>query len=101
MDGRTVVPTFHPAAILHGGGESSRQFQMLRADFEVIRRRVAGAPRPPTPSRRAPASSRAERLPEGRRSSGGGSSSDSGPRPTRSVDDPSPRRRARADPGAG
>jgi DNA polymerase len=37
VDGRTVVPTFHPAAILHGGGESSRQFQMLRADFEVIR----------------------------------------------------------------
>ena len=27
--GRTVIPTFHPAAILHGGGERSRQFQLL------------------------------------------------------------------------
>jgi uracil-DNA glycosylase family 4 len=35
--GRTVIPTFHPAAILHGGGESSRQFQMLREDFATIR----------------------------------------------------------------
>jgi DNA polymerase len=35
--GRTVVPTFHPAAILHGGGEKSRQFQDLRDDFALIR----------------------------------------------------------------
>lgn len=35
--GRTVIPTFHPAAILHGGGEKSRQFQDLRDDFTVIR----------------------------------------------------------------
>lgn len=35
--GRTVIPTFHPAAILHGGGEKSRQFQDLRADFVLIR----------------------------------------------------------------
>src|SRR6185437_3820736 len=35
--GRTVIPTFHPAAILHGGGESSRQFQLLREDFGMIR----------------------------------------------------------------
>jgi uracil-DNA glycosylase family 4 len=35
--GRTVIPTFHPAAILHGGGESSRQFQLLREDFATIR----------------------------------------------------------------
>jgi DNA polymerase len=35
--GRTVIPTFHPAAILHGGGESSRQFQLLREDFSMIR----------------------------------------------------------------
>ena len=34
---RTVVPTFHPAAILHGGGEKSRQFQDLREDFALIR----------------------------------------------------------------
>lgn len=35
--GRTVIPTFHPAAILHGGGEKSRQFQDLREDFALIR----------------------------------------------------------------
>ena len=35
--GRTVIPTFHPAAILHGGGEKSRQFGELREDFELVR----------------------------------------------------------------
>jgi uracil-DNA glycosylase len=35
--GRIVIPTFHPAAILHGGGESSRQFELLREDFAMIR----------------------------------------------------------------
>ena len=44
VDGRTVVPTVHPAAILHGGGESSRQFEMLRADFEVIRQIATARP---------------------------------------------------------
>ncbi|MEX0984511.1 MAG: uracil-DNA glycosylase [Actinomycetota bacterium] len=36
--GRQVIPTFHPAAILRGGGEKSRQFQDLRDDFDLIRR---------------------------------------------------------------
>jgi uracil-DNA glycosylase family 4 len=36
VGGRTVVPTFHPAAILHGGGEASAQFQALRSDFQTI-----------------------------------------------------------------
>lgn len=36
--GRTVIPTFHPAAILHGGGEKSRQFDLLREDFRLVRR---------------------------------------------------------------
>jgi DNA polymerase len=36
--GRTVIPTFHPAAILHGGGEGSRQFEMLLEDFRAVRR---------------------------------------------------------------
>ena len=35
--GRTVIPTFHPAAILHGGGEKSRQFQLLLEDFRLVR----------------------------------------------------------------
>jgi uracil-DNA glycosylase len=39
--GRTVIPTFHPAAILRGGGESSRQFLEFRDDFELIRETVA------------------------------------------------------------
>jgi len=38
IDGRTVIPTFHPAAILHGGGESSSQMAALRSDFATIRR---------------------------------------------------------------
>jgi uracil-DNA glycosylase family 4 len=44
--GRTVIPTFHPAAILHGGGEKSRQFQLLREDFGLVQRTLAGPPRP-------------------------------------------------------
>jgi len=36
-NGRTVIPTFHPAAILHGGGEKSRQFQLLKDDFALVR----------------------------------------------------------------
>jgi uracil-DNA glycosylase len=37
IDGRTVIPTFHPAAVLHGGGESGSQMAALRADFQAIR----------------------------------------------------------------
>lgn len=43
-NGRTVIPTFHPAAILHGGGEASSQMTALRADFQEIRRALAEAP---------------------------------------------------------
>lgn len=35
--GRKVIPTFHPAAILHGGGEKSKQFASLGEDFALIR----------------------------------------------------------------
>jgi DNA polymerase len=35
--GATVVPTFHPAAVLHGGGQASPQRQALKSDFELIR----------------------------------------------------------------
>ena len=44
VGGRTVIPTFHPAAILHGGGEASSQMAALRSDFEVIRRAAAEVP---------------------------------------------------------
>jgi uracil-DNA glycosylase family 4 len=47
--GRTVVPTFHPAAILRGGGESSRQFLEFREDFELVRETLATLNREPEP----------------------------------------------------
>jgi DNA polymerase len=56
--GRTVVPTFHPAAILHGGGEKSRQFADLREDFQLIRRTLEVTPSPaPAGEGEAPAPS--------------------------------------------
>jgi DNA polymerase len=45
-NGRTVIPTFHPAAILHGGGENSRQMAALRMDFQEIRSALAERPAP-------------------------------------------------------
>ena len=47
--GRTVIPTFHPAAILRSGGESSRQFLELRDDFELVRATLATLDRPHQP----------------------------------------------------
>jgi uracil-DNA glycosylase family 4 len=47
--GRTVIPTFHPAAILRGGGESSRQFLEFRDDFELVRETLATLTREPEP----------------------------------------------------
>lgn len=37
VEGRTVMPTFHPAAVLHGGGEAGTQMAALRSDFRTIR----------------------------------------------------------------
>ena len=45
-NGRTVIPTFHPAAILHGGGESSPQMAAIRTDFQEIRSTLAERPQP-------------------------------------------------------
>jgi DNA polymerase len=45
--GRKVIPTFHPAAILHGGGEKSRQFAELQEDFALIKRTLTEPPPPP------------------------------------------------------
>ncbi|MGH2692401.1 MAG: uracil-DNA glycosylase [Actinomycetota bacterium] len=36
-NGRTVIPTFHPAAVLRGGGAASRTMQQVREDFATIR----------------------------------------------------------------
>lgn len=35
--GATVIPTFHPAAILRGGGTVSKAMDSVRADFKLIR----------------------------------------------------------------
>jgi uracil-DNA glycosylase family 4 len=59
--GRTVIPTFHPAAILRSGGDGSRQFGDLRADFDLVRRTLeemrtpVPAPPPVRPSATASA----------------------------------------------
>ena len=36
-NGRIVIPTFHPAAVLRGGGNASRTMQAVRDDFREIR----------------------------------------------------------------
>lgn len=36
VNGTTVIPTFHPAAVLHGGGAASPQAAALREDFRLI-----------------------------------------------------------------
>jgi uracil-DNA glycosylase len=45
--GRSVIPTFHPAAILHGGGERSPQFSALQEDFALVRRTLDELHAPP------------------------------------------------------
>ena len=45
-NGRTVIPTFHPAAVLQGGGENSRQMAALRMDFLEMQRALAERPEP-------------------------------------------------------
>lgn len=47
VEGRAVIPTFHPAAILRGGGEASTQMAALRSDFRTIRS-VLEEPQPVT-----------------------------------------------------
>ena len=46
--GRKVIPTFHPAAVLRGGGEKGRQFGELQEDFALIKRTLT-EPEPPPP----------------------------------------------------
>jgi len=45
VEGRVVVPTFHPAAVLHGGGHAGPQMVALRADFQTIMA-ILAEPRP-------------------------------------------------------
>jgi uracil-DNA glycosylase len=48
--GRTVIPTFHPAAILRSGGDGSRQFGDLRDDFDLVRRTLEDMRTPTRPA---------------------------------------------------
>ena len=45
--GRTVIPTFHPAAILRSGGDGSKQFELFREDFLLIGRTLRELREPP------------------------------------------------------
>lgn len=42
--GATVVPTFHPAAVLRGGGVASKAMESLRSDFAQIHEILQEAP---------------------------------------------------------
>ena len=44
-----MIPTFHPAAVLHGGGAASRQMESLREDFVRIRAALDEASAEPAP----------------------------------------------------
>jgi DNA polymerase len=46
--GSTVIPTFHPAAVLYGGGTGSAAMAGLQEDFRLIRAVLDEAP-PPAP----------------------------------------------------
>jgi hypothetical protein len=37
VDGHIVIPTFHPAAILRGGGQAGPQMTALRSDFAMLK----------------------------------------------------------------
>jgi DNA polymerase len=45
-EGRTVIPTFHPAAVLRGGGDASSQMAAIRSDFQEIKGALADRPVP-------------------------------------------------------
>jgi uracil-DNA glycosylase family 4 len=49
VGGRVVIPTFHPAAILRGGGAAGSQMAALRADFAEVRA-VVEETRQPVPA---------------------------------------------------
>ena len=46
IEGRIVVPTFHPAAILRGGGAASSQMAAIREDFQTVRQVLNEIPEP-------------------------------------------------------
>jgi uracil-DNA glycosylase len=44
--GRVVIPTYHPAAVLRGGGDTSLTMRAIREDFATIRAALAEMPAP-------------------------------------------------------
>jgi DNA polymerase len=42
-NGRVVIPTYHPAAVLRGGGDQSRTMAGIREDFATISESLAAA----------------------------------------------------------
>lgn len=54
VGGIAVIPTFHPAAVLHGGGGASPQAAALRDDFRLVSAILAQAPPRPAPQPVAP-----------------------------------------------
>jgi uracil-DNA glycosylase len=46
VGGRLVIPTFHPAAVLRGGGDASAQMAAIRSDFAAILEALKEAPAP-------------------------------------------------------
>jgi uracil-DNA glycosylase family 4 len=44
--GRVVIPTYHPAAVLRGGGDASHTMRAIREDFATIRAALAEMPAP-------------------------------------------------------
>jgi len=54
VDGRTVIPTYHPAAVLHGGGNASPAFKALQEDFRLVAS-VLAEPPPAIPDEPEPA----------------------------------------------
>lgn len=45
-NGRVVIPTYHPAAVLRGGGDASRTMGAVREDFASIKAALAQVPAP-------------------------------------------------------
>ena len=62
MLGATVIPTFHPAAVLHGGGAASPAMAALRGDFALVATVLAEAPEPEPEAQPDPATFEQEAL---------------------------------------
>ncbi|HEX9696793.1 MAG TPA: uracil-DNA glycosylase [Actinomycetota bacterium] len=55
---RVLIPTFHPAAVLHGGGRGGHQYQSLQQDLKLVRSVIDAArphPAKPQPADAGPA----------------------------------------------